>query len=84
MTTVASAYGWRAAGLCAALVGLSALGLLVWKKELMQYPMLDRIVRHGQVDHTHANVSTWKLIRSRVVLLAFGFFFFATFGFGAL
>lgn len=84
MTTVASAYGWRAAGLCAALVGLSALGLLVWKKELMQYPMLDRIVRHGQVDHSHANVSTWKLIRSRVVLLAFGFFFFATFGFGAL
>jgi MFS transporter, FSR family, fosmidomycin resistance protein len=84
MTAVASVYGWRAAGLCAALVGSSALCLLLWKKELMQYPLVDSIVRHGKIDHSQATVSTWKLLRSTVVLLAFGFFFFVTFGFGAL
>jgi MFS transporter, FSR family, fosmidomycin resistance protein len=84
MTAVSSAYGWRAAGLCAALVGSSALCLLLWKKDLMQYPLMDGIARHGKVDRSLATVSTWMLLRSTVVLLAFGFFFFVTFGFGAL
>jgi len=84
MKAVASAYGWRAAGLCAALVGISALGLIVWTKEFMHYPLLGHIVRHGQVAHSSSGVRTWILLRSSVVLLAFGFFFFVTFGFGAL
>ena len=84
MTAVATAYGWRAGGLCAALVGVSALGLLVWKKQLMHYPLLDQIVRYGQVARSHPGLRTSTLLRSSVVLLAFSFFFFVTFGFGAL
>ena len=84
LTAVASAYGWRAAGLCAALVGMAALGLIVWKRKLMCYPLLNHIVMHGRVARSEPSVRTWTLLRSSVVLLAFGFFFFVTFGFGAL
>ena len=84
MTAVASAYGWRAAGLCAALVGMAALGLIVWKRKLMSYPLLNHIAIHGRVARSQPSVRTWTLLRSSVVLLAFGFFFFVTFGFGAL
>lgn len=83
MTAVASAYGWRAAGLCASLVGISALGLLVWNKRLMQYSLLPPIDKSAQLARS-SSMRTWALMRSSVVLLAFSFFFFVTFGFGAL
>jgi MFS transporter, FSR family, fosmidomycin resistance protein len=84
MTAVASNYGWRAAGLSACFVGLIALGLLIWKKDLMQHSVMSQQLKLEQRGVVHNNASTWKLLRSSVVLLAFGFFFFVTFGFGAL
>ncbi len=93
MTATASAYGWRAAGLCAMCVGLSALTLLVWKKELMTYPLHDGAENQKMkigIDllkpraPIRTTVSTFALLRTRMLWLAFGFFFFSTFGFGAL
>jgi MFS transporter, FSR family, fosmidomycin resistance protein len=82
MTAAASAFGWRVAGLCAALVGFSALLILIWNRKLMQYPVLGSSCKQDLC--TVAQVSTFFLLRSRMVWLAFGFFFFVTFGFGAL
>jgi MFS transporter, FSR family, fosmidomycin resistance protein len=84
MTAAAGAFGWRVAGLCAALVGLSALAVLVWNRKLMQYPVLGNTRKQDLSDVTQVRVSTFFLLRTRMVWLAFGFFFFVTFGFGAL
>ncbi len=93
MTATASAYGWRAAGLCAAVVGVAALALLTWKRRLMQYPLQANAHQqkiNGLVETTASIVSstvsvgTLALLGTRMVWLAFGFFFFSTFGFGAI
>jgi MFS transporter, FSR family, fosmidomycin resistance protein len=84
MTAAAGAFGWRVAGLCAALVGLSALTILIWKRKLMQYPVLGNTRKQDLSGVTQVRVSTFFLLRTRMVWLAFGFFFFVTFGFGAL
>jgi MFS transporter, FSR family, fosmidomycin resistance protein len=84
MTAAAGAFGWRIAGLCAGLVGLSALAVLVWKRKLMQYPVLSSVRKQDFNGMSQTRVSTFFLLRMRMVWIAFGFFFFVTFGFGAL
>ena len=84
MLATASAFGWRAAGLAAAAVGAASLALLVWKRHLLQYEVrrIESIV--GGTTSAVASVTFAVVLRQPMVWAAFAFFFFATFGFGAL
>ncbi len=82
MTAIASTAGWRAAGLGAALFGAVALALLVWKRDLLQYELQHQHKAEGTA--VAAPASTWSFLAAPMVWYAFAFFFFATFGFGAL
>ncbi|HEX9391744.1 MAG TPA: MFS transporter [Usitatibacteraceae bacterium] len=90
MTSIAIAFGWRAAGLGAALVGALALAFLIWKRELLQYEL-----RRSRIDEGTQNKpavpmkdgkdgGTWSFLRVRVIWLAFAYFLLTTFAFGAL
>lgn len=81
MLATASAFGWRAAGVAAALVGAASLALLIWKRHLLQYQVHDIV---GGTTSAMAKVSFGTVLREPMVWAAFAFFFFATFGFGAL
>ena len=87
MTSIAATSGWRAAGLGAALFGALALALLIWKRGLLQYELAHAPLK---VEGTRpavapiAPVAMAAILRSPMVWYAFAFFFFATFGFGAL
>lgn len=85
MTAIASAAGWRAAGIGAALFGALSLTLLIWKRDLLQH-QLQREVRGEPADSKTrtATRSTWSFLREPMVWFAFAFFLFSTFGFGAL
>ncbi len=85
MLATASQFGWRAAGLAAAAVGASSLALLVWKRPLLQYEL--KSIAGSAAGSTAAaplKVSFADILKQPMVWAAFGFFFFATFGFGAL
>lgn len=84
MTAAAGAFGWRVAGLCASAVGLSALLIVIGNGKLLQYPALSSARKQALSAVAQTSVSTFFLLRTRMVWLAFGFFFFVTFGFGAL
>jgi MFS transporter, FSR family, fosmidomycin resistance protein len=87
MVAVASAAGWRAAGVAAAIVGFTALALLVWKRHLLRYELaqVTRVVGGTSAATTsNSSVSYGEILRHPVVWAAFAFFFLATFGFGAL
>jgi MFS transporter, FSR family, fosmidomycin resistance protein len=81
MVTVASALSWRAAGLAAATVGLVSLCVLVAKRDLLRYEV-NAIV--GGKPTQGGSVRFVDILRQPMVWVAFCFFFFATFGFGAL
>jgi len=85
MTAIASEAGWRAAGIGAALFGAVSLTLLIWKRDLLQY-QLQHEIRDLPADGMVGTRprSTWSFLREPMVWFAFAFFFFATFGFGAL
>ena len=83
MLALATAFGWRAAGLGAALFGAAALTLLIWKRDLLRYE-LQSAAKMASVDSTRADQGTWDFLRTSLVWYAFAFFFFSTFGFGAL
>ncbi len=85
MAAVASAAGWRAAGAAAALFGAASLTLLIWKRDLLRYEMQQETP--GDVTAAGSATAprgTWSFLREPMVWYAFAFFFFATFGFGAL
>lgn len=77
MTSLAGAFGWRSAGLGAALFGALSLMLLIWKRDLLQYETAPAVAS-GKAP------ATWAFLETRMVWLALCFFFFLTFGFGAL
>ena len=85
MLALATSFGWRAAGLGAALFGAASLTLLIWKRDLLQY-QLHAAARSASVPHAKvaAGQGTWYFMRTWLVWSAFAFFFFSTFGFGAL
>jgi MFS transporter, FSR family, fosmidomycin resistance protein len=84
MVSVASAFGWRAAGLAAALFGLASLSFLVWKRELLKYELRDSLENTKPDAANKVAVTFANILAQPVVWAAFAFFFFATFGFGAL
>lgn len=87
MVAVASAAGWRAAGFAAAVVGVMALSLLVWRRHLLRYELaqVTRVVSGTSAATTSSgSVSYGEILRHPMVWAAFAFFFLATFGFGAL
>jgi MFS family permease len=92
MLALATAFGWRAAGLGAALFGAASLTLLIWKRDLLQYE-LQSGAKKTAAAHADTGVpnsaprpaqGTWYFLRTSLVWFAFAFFFFSTFGFGAL
>ncbi len=85
MLAAATAFGWRAAGLAAALVGTMSLLLLVSQRKLLRYELVHVVGGTGLTgQQPAARVSFVDILRQPVVWAAFAFFFFATFGFGAL
>jgi len=78
MTAAARAFGWRAAGLLAAMTGATSLATLWWKREELAHqasdPETPRKKTTGIAD----------LLRLRLTWVSFTFFFFYTLGFGAL
>jgi len=83
MLALATAFGWRAAGLGAALFGAAALSLLIWKRDLLQYE-LNAAAKSSAATAATPKQGTWYFMRTSLVWFAFAFFFFSTFGFGAL
>jgi predicted MFS family arabinose efflux permease len=83
MTAIASTAGWRAAGIGAALFGFVSLALLIWNRQRLQYEVQQHVARE-EVAAKGGGGGTWAFLRERMVWFAFAFFFFATFGFGAL
>jgi predicted MFS family arabinose efflux permease len=81
MTTTAAAFGWRTAGLTAALAGGTSLSALWWKRAELTDALDHERPRHRS---PRASVSLASLVKLRLTWFAFSFFFFATVGFGAL
>ena len=88
MLALATAFGWRVAGLGAALFGAASLTLLIWKRDLLQYELQSagKTVGAGAAttNSTLNRQGTWSFLRTSLVWFAFAFFFFSTFAFGAL
>ena len=90
MLALATAFGWRAAGLGAALFGAASLTLLIWKRDLLQYELQSaaKAIVTGSAgvatESAKPKQGTWTFMRTSLVWFAFAFFFFSTFGFGAL
>ncbi len=81
MVATATAYGWRTAGWVAAAVGALALAVLISQRALLRYEAAESQATKLPLG---ARASLGDVLRSPVVLGAFAFFFFITFGFGAL
>jgi MFS family permease len=82
MTAIASQAGWRAAGFGAALFGAAALGLLIWKRDLLKYELAHEAP--GKHPAAVTAGATLAFLKAPMVWYAFAFFLFSTFGFGAL
>ena len=83
MTAVASAAGWRAAGIGAALVGALSLMLLIWKRDLLRGELQSAAPATTDKSASPPR-NPWTFLREPMIWFAFAFFFFSTFGFGAL
>jgi MFS transporter, FSR family, fosmidomycin resistance protein len=87
MLAVATAFGWRAAGVAAAAVGLCSLTLLWLKRDVLADELSRRPARAAgdSSDKAAANsAGIIDLLGVRLVWFAFFFFFFSTVVFGAL
>ncbi len=86
MVASASAFGWRGAGVVAALIGLVSLAFLISQQNLLRYELPQLVGASSSTLSTSSTtaVTFRKILAQPVVWAAFTFFFFATFGFGAL
>jgi MFS family permease len=86
MTTTAAAFGWRSAGLAAAMAGGTSLSALWWNRSGLADALERELVDPGQPrpEAKRQSVGLLALVKLRLTWFAFGFFFFATLGFGAL
>jgi MFS family permease len=84
MTATATALGWRAAGLAAAMIGATSLSALWLKRGDLSAAPTEEPVEHGTKAQRGASLGIVHLLQMRLTWFAFTFFFFATLGFGAL
>lgn len=84
MTATATAAGWRAAGLVAALIGGTSLATLWWRREDLSSALDDQDSVHEKHVKRVGNVSFFGLLQLPMTWFAFGFFFFSTLVLGAL
>ena len=84
MTATATAFGWRAAGLVAALLGGASLASLWWKRGALSNEMAGEVLSRGAHRPRGSGVRLSALLKLRLTWLAFSFFFFSTLVFGAL
>jgi MFS transporter, FSR family, fosmidomycin resistance protein len=82
ITAIAQQFGWRAAGLGAAAFGLAALLVIFYNRKLLRYDI--QTIHLGKTSVAAPPTPLWAFLRLRMVWLAFAFFLFSTFGFGAL
>ena len=78
MIAVASAWGWRASGVAASIVGMLALAFLFANRSLLQDAPL------AVVESKHATGGTFAFLGVPVVWMCFVFFFFTVMAFGVL
>jgi len=84
MTGAATAFGWRAAGVAAALVGGASLTTVWYKRAALADAMAGEEPAHELHSGARSRVGFTNLIRIRLTWFAFAFLFFSTMGFGAL
>ena len=78
MIAVASAWGWRASGVAASIVGMLALAFLFANRSLLQDAPL------AVAESKHATGGTFAFLGVPVVWMCFVFFFFTVMAFGIL
>jgi MFS family permease len=83
MTSTATLFNWRAAGLAAAVVGGASLTTLWWKRAELS-DALDQPSSGGDASRNRPRVGLRTLLGLRLTWIAFCFLFFATLVFGAL
>lgn len=84
MTATATAFGWRTAGLVAALAGGTSLVTLWWKRGELSDALDGEPTSREAHRQRGGSVSLGGLLRLRLTWFAFSFFFFSTLVFGAL
>jgi predicted MFS family arabinose efflux permease len=84
MTATATAFGWRAAGLVAAGVGIISLTALWWKREELSDTLNHERARQESRASKGGDVGLRGLLQLRLTWFAFSFFFFSTLVLGAL
>jgi MFS transporter, FSR family, fosmidomycin resistance protein len=84
MTTVATAAGWRTAGLAAAMIGCTSVATLVWRRRDLSDVLDERSHDHPDQQKKRTSVSWFSLLTLRLTWVAFGFFFFSTLVLGAI
>jgi MFS family permease len=84
MTATATAFGWRMAGLVAALAGGTSLTALWWKRGELSNALSGGLADGGAHRNRGSGVGLAGLFKLRLTWVAFSFFFFSTLGFGAL
>ena len=82
MTTIATAAGWRAAGLVAGLVGSTSLATIWWRRADLSNAIEEQVPEHEKHKKS-SDVSLYGLLQMRLTWFAFGFFFFSTLVLGA-
>jgi len=84
MTTVATAAGWRTAGLAAAMIGCTSVATLIWRRRDLSDVLDERSHDHPDQQKKRTSVSWFSLLTLRLTWVAFGFFFFSTLVLGAI
>jgi len=84
MTATATAAGWRAAGMVAALIGCTSLATVVWRRRDLIVERDDQTGAHETDRKRKGGASLLALMQMRLTWVAFGFFFFSTLVLGAV
>jgi FSR family fosmidomycin resistance protein-like MFS transporter len=84
MTASATAFGWRTAGLVAALIGGISLAMIWWRRDALVRPLEDPASPEETRRESEGKASLIGLVQLRLTWFAFGFFFFSTLVLGAL
>jgi predicted MFS family arabinose efflux permease len=84
MTTTATAFGWRMAGLVAAFAGAVSLSALLWKRKDLSNALNGDSPNQAPHREKGGGVSLASLLKLRLTWFAFSFFLLSTLVFGAL